>query len=156
MMVVGHPPPPDNIMSVLETSNHVFPAVFTLEIMLKIFVLWRKEFLADLWNLFDLFVVVVSLVELVLPAGAGALSTLRRFRLLRVFKLARNILSLRILIEVLGRVVFALGHICGISLLFVYIFMLMGMTFFSNKMGEQAKVTEAQAGAADNKHLAAM
>ena len=51
-----------------------------------------KGYFSSYWNVFDFFVVAVSILEIILEfaninAGSG-LSVLRSFRLLRVFKLA--------------------------------------------------------------------
>lgn len=57
----------------------VFTAVFTLECIMKIMALSR-EFFINRWNVFDLVIVLASLLDLGLEIGSG-LSVLRGMRL---------------------------------------------------------------------------
>lgn len=91
----------------------------------------------DRFNVFDAAIVVVSLIELVVTPPAllggtssdtgGALSALRTFRLLRVFKLAKNWTSLRLLLSTILRTLIHVGNFVLLLLLFMYIFALIGM-----------------------------
>lgn len=131
----GHPPLSDTTQRVVSSLNVFFTIAFTLEIILKAVAYGASAFRSDHWNQFDLFIVISSLVELALgDQGGSAISVLRLCRLLRIFKLAKNILSLRILLEVLWRSMFSLANICCVALLMIYILMLTGMTFFARNL----------------------
>lgn len=57
----------------------MFTAVFTLECIMKLMAL-SKEFFTNKWNVFDLVIVLASLLDLGLEIGSG-LSVLRGMRL---------------------------------------------------------------------------
>merc|ERR1719159_2084925 len=67
--------------------------------------------------------------------SGGGLAALRAARLLRVAKLVRNWVALRILLEVVTHSIKMMGNFCLILVLFLYIFTLLGMTLFGDKMG---------------------
>ena len=81
-----------------EISNYIFIVIFTLEMFLKMYSLGFQGYFVSLFNRFDCFVVVCSIVEAVLvytqvmpPLGV---SVLRCARLLRVFKFTRYVTCL--------------------------------------------------------------
>jgi hypothetical protein len=65
---------------ILATRNYVFTGIFTTEAILKIIAKSPAIYLKDGWNVFDLIIVTLSLVELGL-ANIKGLSVLRSFRL---------------------------------------------------------------------------
>jgi len=65
---------------VLATGNYVFTSIFTAEAILKIIAMTPVKYLKDGWNVFDIIIVTLSLVELGL-ANIKGLSVLRSFRL---------------------------------------------------------------------------
>ena len=76
-----------------EITNLFFVVLFTVEMFLKMYALGFQGYFVSLFNRFDLFVVLSSLLELILtqenlmpPLG---LSVLRCVRLLRTFKVTR-------------------------------------------------------------------
>ena len=81
--------------------NDVFTVAFLIEMVIKLLGLGFKEYSRDSFNLFDAFIVVVSLVDMVISltisedSPTSALSAFRGVRLLRVFKLARSWTSFR-------------------------------------------------------------
>lgn len=81
---------------VTEIANLFFVGLFTVEMLLKLYSLGLHGYAVSLFNRFDCFVVVCSIVEAVLtytrmmpPLGV---SVLRCARLLRVFKATRSVL----------------------------------------------------------------
>lgn len=121
---------------VLEIVNEVMTYTFLVEMIIMITGLGPNEYARDSFNLFDAFVVVLSIVELIIKkAGVaftnGAFSALRAVRLLRVFKLARKWTSFR---ELLGKMSDTLGEIqyfAVLVLLFMFIETLLGMELFA-------------------------
>lgn len=63
-------------------GNYFFTAIFAVESFVKLAAMSPRYFFADSWNVFDFFIVVLSLVELLFEDVSG-LSVLRSFRLLR-------------------------------------------------------------------------
>ena len=59
----------DTLAQTLSISNYVFTGLFTFEMVLKLFALGFLEYIADRFNCFDGFVVIMSLVEIVLDVG---------------------------------------------------------------------------------------
>lgn len=82
----------------------MFSWIFTVEMIIKLTGLGIREYVRDSFNIFDASIVILSLVDNILfysvgnSASGGGVIVLRSIRLLRVFKLARNWTSLRILI----------------------------------------------------------
>lgn len=59
----------DTLAHTLSISNYVFTGLFTFEMVLKLFALGLLEYIADRFNCFDGFVVIMSLVEIVLDVS---------------------------------------------------------------------------------------
>ena len=89
----------------LMTMNIVLTTIFAIESAIKVIGLGPRLFTRDRLNVFDLVVVIFSLIELILDYQKrfhGAwftfpvpLSVLRTFRIFRLFKLAKSVESLR-------------------------------------------------------------
>jgi hypothetical protein len=83
----------------LEIINFVFMSIFTLEAIIKLFAL-RSEYFDEPWNVFDFFIVVLTLGILGLEFSGvaqdiGAVSTiLRTLRICRVFRIVRRLKKL--------------------------------------------------------------
>jgi voltage-gated sodium channel len=73
---------------VLKVFEIVFTTIFTIELGINMFGNWFWHFLNDPWNLFDLFVVIISIVGLSSEnfPGLGSLRLLRVFKLVRLVK----------------------------------------------------------------------
>ena len=76
-----------------EITNRIFVALFTVEMLVKMYSLGFQGYFVSLFNRFDCFVVIGSIAEMVLtntevmpPLGV---SVLRCVRLLRVFKVTK-------------------------------------------------------------------
>ena len=70
----------ERMARILAIGNYFFTAIFTTEAILKIIAKTPAIYLKDGWNVFDIFIVTLSLVELGL-ANIKGLSVLRSFRL---------------------------------------------------------------------------
>lgn len=105
-----------------------------MESGLKLLGLTRIKFKKDKFNLFDLFIVTVSIIELVTPSGNfGIITSLRAFRLARLFKLARSNHTLKCLLDSIAQTISAIANFIVLLLLFIYVFALLGMTMFAGK-----------------------
>ena len=114
----------------LDYFNYIFFTIFTLEVIIKVFGLGLIEFYKDKFNLFDAFVVLLSVLEIILASGSKTYSSLRAFRLVRIFKIFR-VGSLRILVDCLTKTFKSIYPFVICMFLFMYIFTLMGMQFFA-------------------------
>lgn len=93
------------------------------------------EWLADGFNVFDLIIVIASIVEMfIISKGqGGVISVLRAFRLIRLIKLARSNVTLRCLIDSIAATVKAIGNFMVIMAIFIYVFSLLGMQLFAGR-----------------------
>uniref|UniRef100_A0A3B1K584 Sodium channel protein n=1 Tax=Astyanax mexicanus TaxID=7994 RepID=A0A3B1K584_ASTMX len=128
-MALEHYPMTDEFNKMLSVGNLVFTGIFTAEMVLKIIALDPYYYFQQGWNIFDSFIVCLSLMELGLSNVEG-LSVLRSFRLLRVFKLAKSWPTLNTLIKIIGNSVGALGNLTLVLAIIVFIFAVVGMQLF--------------------------
>ena len=98
---------------------------FTVEVSLKI-VAYRGRFFNDPWNLFDLFIVSVS----IMPA-AGSFSVFRALRIIRTLRLLKNIPRLRLIIESLLKSIPSIGWIAALLMIVYYTFAVIGTNLFA-------------------------
>lgn len=123
-------------MKNLDLFNQVCSWIFVAELIIKLTGLGFVEYSRDRFNLFDSFIVVISLVELIsLYVSGNAISSgitvLRSFRMLRILKLARNWKSFRKLLSTIVDTipnVFSFGFLQAI---FLIVFIILGMQFFA-------------------------
>ncbi|NWT78147.1 SCN2A protein, partial [Lanius ludovicianus] len=113
----------------------VFTGIFAAEMVLKIIAMHPFNYFQVGWNIFDSFIVTLSLVELFL-SNVDGLSVLRSFRLLRVFKLAKSWPTLNMLIKIIGNSVGALGNLTLVLAIIVFIFAVVGMQLFGKNYME--------------------
>jgi hypothetical protein len=114
----------------LDIINLLFTILFTLEVVLKVIGLGIKPFSKEGFNIFDLLIVIISLVEISMSDGGGSFSALRAFRLFRIFKLFR-VGDLRVLIDSIAFTITTIGNYTILLVLFIYVYSLLGMQFFA-------------------------
>ncbi|XP_071965446.1 sodium channel protein 1 brain-like [Antedon mediterranea] len=118
------------LLQILNIGNTIFTIIFTVECIAKIIALDFNYFKSS-WNLFDLVIVCVSLIEVFLSGyEGGGLSVLRTFRLLRVLKLAQSWTTMRVLLSIIGTTMAAVGNLSLVLLIIIYIFAVIGMQLF--------------------------
>uniref|UniRef100_A0A7S2PB29 EF-hand domain-containing protein n=1 Tax=Leptocylindrus danicus TaxID=163516 RepID=A0A7S2PB29_9STRA len=130
----------DEFSAFLEIVNIVLTFIFFLEMCLSLAGLGMRMYLSNPFSIFDAFIVITSLVELGLVFSAsdrkeaGGLSALRALRLFRIFKMAKNWKSIHALLETMYETVLEVGNFTLLLLLMMYIYALVGMQFFANRM----------------------
>ncbi|KAM6330820.1 sodium channel protein type 8 subunit alpha isoform 4-T7 [Alca torda] len=134
-MAMEHHPMTPEFEHVLSVGNLVFTGIFTAEMFLKLIAMDPYYYFQEGWNIFDGFIVSLSLMELGL-ANVEGLSVLRSFRLLRVFKLAKSWPTLNMLIKIIGNSVGALGNLTLVLAIIVFIFAVVGMQLFGKSYKE--------------------
>jgi len=134
-------PMPDGLEPVLNITNYIFTVIFLLEMIFKLIGLGINVYVRDGFNLFDAFVVLVSLIEiLTVVAGGGqnsGLSVFRTFRLFRVFKLIRSWNSLRTLMITIINSLAKVSTAAVLLLIVMFIFTLLGMQLFAGLFTEE-------------------
>ena len=126
----------------LEYTNIFFVALFTLEMFLKMYSLGFQGYFVSLFNRFDCFVVIGSIVEMLLTnlevMPALGISVLRCVRLLRVFKVTKYWRSLSNLVASLLNSIQSIASLLLLLFLFIVIFALLGMQVFGGKFNFNA------------------
>ncbi|XP_009871549.1 PREDICTED: sodium channel protein type 5 subunit alpha-like, partial [Apaloderma vittatum] len=124
------------VKDVLNKINFFFVAVFTGECVIKMLAL-RHYFFTSGWNIFDLAVVVLSLVSIGLSEGFRTLfspTLLRIFRLARIGRILRLIRRARGIRTLLFALLMSLPALFNIGLLLflvMFIYAIVGMTNFA-------------------------
>jgi voltage-dependent calcium channel L type alpha-1D len=120
-----------------EYTNMFFIALFTMEMLLKLYSLGFQGYFVSLFNRFDCFVVIGSIAEMILtntnvmpPLG---ISVLRCVRLLRVFKVTKYWRSLSNLVASLLNSIQSIASLLLLLFLFIVIFALLGMQVFGGR-----------------------
>ncbi|CAI9606281.1 unnamed protein product, partial [Staurois parvus] len=134
-MAMEHAHMTKEFINVLSVGNLVFTGIFTAEMVFKLIALHPYYYFQEGWNIFDGFIVSLSLMELGLST-TGGFTVLRSFRLLRVFKLAKSWPTLNKLIKIIGNSVGALGNLTLVLAIIVFIFAVVGMQLFGKNYKE--------------------
>ena len=125
---------PNPGIDIIGKTNVYFTTFFTLECIIKIVGMNYRDWKVDAFNIFDLIIVISSLVEISISTSSkGIISALRAFRLLRLIKLARSNHTLRCLLDSMAHTVKAIGNFAVILCIFIYVFSLLGMEMFAGK-----------------------
>uniref|UniRef100_T1JBM2 Voltage-dependent T-type calcium channel subunit alpha n=1 Tax=Strigamia maritima TaxID=126957 RepID=T1JBM2_STRMM len=124
---------PEELTSIVETSNVVFSAIFAIEMALKVIADGPYVYISNGFNVFDGVIVILSVVELLQDSEGSALSVLRTFRLLRILKLVRFMPALRRQLFVMIRTMDNVAVFFALLILFIFIFSILGMNLFGCK-----------------------
>lgn len=99
-------------LNTMSQMNLIFTIIFTIDMMLKIIGEGIGEYVSEKMNIFDGFIVCLSLFELIFLSGSGssfsafrAVRILRVFRVLRVARLIRSLKFMKLMITALGSAV---------------------------------------------------
>ncbi|KQS30193.1 uncharacterized protein Dere_GG19319, isoform AT [Drosophila erecta] len=122
--------------AVLDYLNAIFVVIFSSECLLKIFAL-RYHYFIEPWNLFDVVVVILSILGLVLSdiiekyfVSPTLLRVVRVAKVGRVLRLVKGAKGIRTLLFALAMSLPALFNICLLLFLVMFIFAIFGMSFF--------------------------
>jgi len=94
--------------------------------VLKMFGLGLKAYVKDGFNVFDSIIVIVGLLEF-LNAGSKALTVLRAFRLLRIFKIVKSWTTLKKLLQTVLNSFSSIANLGLLMFLLIFIYSLIGM-----------------------------
>ncbi|CAK1595367.1 unnamed protein product [Parnassius mnemosyne] len=118
-------------------ANYLFVVLFTIEMLVKMYALGIQGYFVSLFNRFDCFVMVCSIVELALThtdiIPQLGISVLRCVRLLRVFKVTKYWRSLSNLVASLLNSIQSIFSLLLLLFLFIMIFALLGMQVFGGR-----------------------
>uniref|UniRef100_A0A8C7T394 Voltage-dependent L-type calcium channel subunit alpha n=1 Tax=Oncorhynchus mykiss TaxID=8022 RepID=A0A8C7T394_ONCMY len=128
----------------LETVEHVFLVIFTIETFLKIIayglVAHQNAYVRNGWNMLDFVIVVVGLFSVVLElltkdsSGGFDVKALRAFRVLRPLRLVSGVPSLQVVLNSIIKAMVPLLHIALLVLFVIIIYAIIGLELFIGKM----------------------
>ncbi|XP_052592526.1 voltage-dependent L-type calcium channel subunit alpha-1S [Peromyscus californicus insignis] len=120
-----------------DIANRVLLALFTIEMLMKMYGLGLRQYFMSVFNRFDCFVVCSGILEILLvESGAMAplgISVLRCIRLLRLFKITKYWTSLSNLVASLLNSIRSIASLLLLLFLFINIFALLGMQLFGGR-----------------------
>lgn len=115
------------IGSYLDFLEEVFLVIYVIEILFKIFV-FRLDFFKRGWNLFDFFIVAISLIS-----DNGFISVFRMLRVIRVMRLISSIPKMRLISQALIKSLFPMFSVGMLLVIVIYIYAIIA----TNLYGEQ-------------------
>lgn len=113
-----------NFAEIFDWLDVIIPAIFFIEIILKIYA-FDYKFFKSVWNIFDLIIVIICLLP-----ESGPLRVLRTLRILRVLMLVRKLPRLRILVEAFLESFLSSNWVIMLLLVVFYIYGLIGTLMF--------------------------
>lgn len=124
----------NNLKLVLDAINLLFTVIFAIEIILKLVAYSWKDFCNDKMNLFDLVVVLVSIIEILFfndeSLGISAFRTIRIVRITRIFQ---HLKYMTFLITIIKESISKIVYLALLLLIFVIIFALLGKQLFGGR-----------------------
>jgi hypothetical protein len=141
-------------VSAFSMMNLTFTIIFTIEMFLKMAgfglrgtvlkFIFQKEYVRDAMNIFDGFIVVLSMVEIFFMSGGNkafsafrTIRIFRTFRVLRVTKLLRALAFMQVIIQVVSKSLQSFIYIALLLLLFIFIYTLLGISNIFISSGRQ-------------------
>lgn len=125
---------------VMQVFNYFFTGIFTIELVVKVLA-FGSNFFRDSLNIFDLLIVIISLLEVGLKGGGSSstsilrmLRMLRLARLLKVVRMSRSIGATRMVLSVLFAMLPTLQYIGLLCFLTAFVYAILGMGLFGGKM----------------------
>jgi len=124
----------------LEMINTVFTFLFLMEALLKLLAFGPSQYWQDKWNRFDVVVVLISIVGFLLnnlladslPINPSFFRVIRAFRAIRIMRMMRSMKKATSLLETLFFSMFEIFNVVCIYILVLYIYALLGMTWFGD------------------------
>ena len=129
------------IISSYEYIEWGFLAVFTLEILLKIYAFGFSLFISKYWNVFDTVIIGSAVIFNIIDNARGdaddayiILDVLLILRVLRIIKIFHGIHSFKMILNTIFHILPSLFTYVGVLFVFVYIFSIVGMEAFQDKI----------------------
>lgn len=134
----------------------IFLFAFTLELTLNL-IGYGRLFLTDAWNILDFVVVLFSIVDFIMSnSGGGAstgLSVVRLVRIIRVIRVISFLDKLVYLVSAFIKGMASAGWVFVLMLLAMYIFAVLGKSFFGDSNYLVEEVSKASGGEVDVNEL---
>ena len=124
----------------LTKCNLSFTVIFTVDMSVKLIGYGFRGYISDKMNIFDGIVVILSLIEVTVMSGGGALSAFRSvrifrtFRVLRVTRLLRSLQFMGVIIDAVMSTIDSSIYVALLLLLFLVIYSMIGTQLFQGKL----------------------
>lgn len=122
----------DSYIASLFAINWVFTTIFTFELVVRL-IAYGASFFNEAWNIFDMFVVLISIIEQLFAASLGikVLRVLRIARIFRTIRIVRRVQRLHSTMQALASALPALLSAIALVLLVTFIITMIGVQFFA-------------------------
>ena len=105
--------------------------IFTIEVVIRFTASkTARDYFREGWNIFDLSIVLVSLIPESLFEDSAMVTAIRVLRIFRVLRLLRSNTEIKLIVAVLIRSFSALTYNAIFFLIFMYLFAIIGVTIF--------------------------
>jgi len=111
----------DSLLSVLDTMDLVFTAIYCIELACNLFTKWWRPFLQDPWSVFDAICVLAGVVSNILAAQGSGSSGLSIIRSVRIFKIVRIFSRLSELQRIMASISATLGPLFYTFLIYIVV-----------------------------------
>ena len=143
-LAILHYPSSEKLNNTVDALNYLLTLCFSVDCSLKLIAYGPVAYCSDSSHLFDGFIVLVSIIDLVMSpvpylfshrhiVSQGSLSALRTFRLFRLFRIF-NSGPLKLLFAKLYRCALSMREFLVLLMIYLFVFTLIGMQFFANRM----------------------
>jgi hypothetical protein len=121
---------------VLDVINDCLSLVFTVECVCKL-IGFGFNYFKSIWNHVDFFVVITSIIDFTVMhttsfQGNSSLKIIRTFRVVRILKLMRRFKEMQRILNTFIQAIPALLNVGGLLFLFLYLYAVGAVYFFSN------------------------
>ena len=119
------------VTPVISGIQHFILGIFTFEIVVRFISRENlKSFFSSGWNIFDLFLVIISYIPESLFEGSSTFMVIRILRIFRVLRLLRTADEIKLIISVLSKSFSALFYNALFFFIFLYLFSIIGVSLF--------------------------
>jgi len=128
----------------LDNIDKGFTAIFVFEASTKIlaqgFIIHKKSYMRDPWNVLDFTVVIVSLISLI--PSVPNLKSLRTMRVIRPLRSINAVPSMKRLVATLLISMPRMAYLVVFMIFCIVIFAILGMQLFSRKLYNRCRLTD--------------
>mmetsp|Transcript_5751 Transcript_5751/g.10270 ORF Transcript_5751/g.10270 Transcript_5751/m.10270 type:complete len:398 (-) Transcript_5751:93-1286(-) len=122
----------DKHADVWRGTDLFFNIIFAFELLINMYAFWWRRFWFSAWNVFDVVVVSIGILDVFQVPLPGPLSLLRMMRAFRVFRLFKRVKSLKKILESLAKALPSHVNAFGILFLVMCIYAILAVDFFMN------------------------
>jgi uncharacterized membrane protein len=119
--------------------------VYATEALIKIiatgFIIHKKSYLRDPWNVLDFIVVIIGIISLI--PNVPNLKSMRTMRVLRPLRSINAVPSMKRLVATLLTSLPQMGYLVSFLLFFITIFAILGMQMFTRVLYNRCRFTDA-------------